>query len=112
MSCCESFFILGDIVDKIELLIPWFEVIQTTLMHYELHVWFTFILSMDHEHHLIAPVGNHVPETQVSQHYNIGDGIFTEPHTVVAAVCLAGNCHRSVIALKSHFSFPLIGLLH
>ena len=34
----------------------------------------------------INPVGNQVLDTQVAQRYGIGDGIFTEPHTVVLAV--------------------------
>ena len=62
-------------------------------MHYEMHVWFPFRFSMDDEHNLISPVGNQVLEMQVSQRYNIGDRIFTEPKTVVVAVhrYLAGH---------------------
>ena len=80
---------------------------QTTLMHPELRIWFPLRLSMYDEHHLISPVGNQVMEAQVSQCYNIGDGIFKETHTIVVAVkhFLMGHCHRSAIYLKSHFSF-------
>ena len=41
---------------------------------------------MNDEHHLIAPIGNQVLETQVTQRYNIGDVIFTGPYTVVVSV--------------------------
>ena len=62
----------------------------------------------------INPVGNQVLDTQVAQRYNIGDGIFTEPHTVVLAVhrWLVGHCHCVAIALKSHFRFWISGILH
>ena len=99
LSCCETLFFIRDCVDKSELLIPWFKVIQTTIMNSELHVWFPFILSTDDKHHLIAPVGNQVLEAQVVQCYNIGDGIFAEPHIVVVAVhrCLMGHCNCAAI---------------
>ena len=76
-------------------------------MHYELHVWFTFRFYMYYEHHLIASVGNQVLETQVAQHYNIGDGIFTEPHTGVVAIhhYIVGQCHCAIIGIKSDFRF-------
>ena len=66
-------------------------------MHYELHVWFPFRFSMDNEHHIFAPVGDKLLETQVAQRYNISDGIFTEPHTVVVAIFrfLVGHLHFS-----------------
>ena len=113
LSRCETFFVIGDGVNKSELLIPWVEVMQTTLMNSELNVWFPFRLSIDDEHHIVTPVGDEVLETQISQRYNIGDGIFTEPHTVVLAIhrWLVGHCHHDAIALKLHFRFWLRGLL-
>ena len=62
---------------------------------------------MDNENHLIAPVGNQVLEMKVSQIYNIGDGIFNKPHTVVLVVhrCLVRNCNCAAIALKLYFCF-------
>ena len=48
----------------------------TNLVHSEIYVWFPFRLSMENEHHIVAPVGEEVMETQVAQKYNIGDGIF------------------------------------
>ena len=80
---------------------------QTTIIHSELHVWFPFIFSMENEHHLVAPVGDKVVETQVAQRYNIGNVIFTEPHIVVVDIpcCLVGHCYRAIIDLKSHFRF-------
>ena len=56
-SRCETFFVVRDGVDKIELLISLVKVMQTTLMHSELHVWFPFRFSIYDEHHIIAPVG-------------------------------------------------------
>ena len=41
MSRCETLFVSGYGDKKSELLIPWVEVVQTALMHYELHVWLT-----------------------------------------------------------------------
>ena len=80
---------------------------QTTLIHSELHVWFPFIFSMYNEHHIIAPLGNQVLETQVAQRYNISDVIFTEAHTAVVGVhpYLVEHCHCATIYLKSHFRF-------
>ena len=76
-------------------------------MHYELHVWFPFRFSLDNEHHPIAPFGNQVLDTQISHSYTIGDGIFTEPHTVALDIprCLVGHCHCAVISLRSHVHF-------
>ena len=50
---------------------------------------------MDDEHHIIAPVDDEVLETQVYQVYDIGDGVFTKPHTIVLDFhrCLVGQCH-------------------
>ena len=86
---------------------PSVEVVQTGLVHSELHVGFPIRLSMNDEYHLIDPVGNKVLDTQVAQGYDIGNGIFTKPHTFVVAVhcCLVANCHCAAIDLKSHFSF-------
>ena len=80
---------------------------QTTIMHYELHVCFPFRFSMDDKHNLINSVGNQVPETQVSQCYNISNGVLTEAHTVVVAVhcCLVGHFHCAAIAISLYFSF-------
>ena len=107
MYLCETFFFLGDSVNKIELFLPSVEVVQTRLVHSELHVGFPIILSMDDEYHLIYPVGNKVLETQVAQGYDIGDGVFTKPHTIVVDIyCfLVGHFHRATIALQSHYSF-------
>ena len=68
---------------------------QTDLIHSELHVGFPFRFSMDDEHHIIAPVDDEVLETQVYQVYDIGDGVFTKPHTIVLDFhrCLVGQCH-------------------
>ena len=86
---------------------------QTNLINSELHVLFPFRLYMDDEDHIISPAGNQVLETQFHPCYNIGDGIFTESHTVVEAVhhCLMGHCNSSAITLKLHFRFWLSGLL-
>ena len=64
-------------------------------------MFFTFRLSVDDEYYLIAPLVNQVMETQISQRYNIGDVVFTEPHTAVLVVhyCLVGHCHYSAISL-------------
>ena len=67
LSWCETFYVLGDGVNKTELLITWGELVQTALMHSELLIWFTLRLYMDDEHHLVAPVGDKVLETQVDQ---------------------------------------------
>ena len=80
MYLCETFFVIGDSVNKIELFLPSVEVVQTGLVHSELHVWFPIRLSMNDEYNLIAPVGNKVMETQVSQGYDIGDDLF-QPKT-------------------------------
>ena len=40
ISCCETFFVLGDGVKK-KILIPWVKVIQTNLMHFEFHLGFS-----------------------------------------------------------------------
>ena len=107
MYRCETFFFLGYSVNKIELFLPSVEVVQTRLVHSELHVGFPIRLSMDDEYNLIAPVGNKVMETQVAQGYDIGDGIFTVPHTIVVAIhhCLVGHFPRAAIALQWHFHF-------
>ena len=57
-------------------MIPWVEVVQTTLMRYELHVGFYFRLSIHNEDHIVAPIGDTLLETQFSQVYYIGDGVF------------------------------------
>ena len=69
---------------------------------------------MDYEHHLVAPIGDKLLQTQVSQGYNIGDAFFTESHTIVVAIqrVLAGHCNRAAIFLQPHFSFWLSGILH
>ena len=102
MSRCETFFVIGDGLDKNEIMIPRVKVIQNSLMHSELHAWFNFRLYMYNEHHLTSPVGHQVLETQVSHHYNIVGGISTEPHTVVVAVhcCLVGNYNCADFTLK------------
>ena len=88
-------------------MIPWVQVVQTALMYSELHVWFTFRLSMDDEHHLLSPIDDEVLNMQVAQGYDIGNGVFTRPHTIVVAIhlCLVGLCHSAAIALRSHFRF-------
>ena len=80
---------------------------QTTIMHSELNVGFPFRFSMDDEHNLVNIGGDKVLETQVSKRYDIGDNVFTKPHTIVAEFhcCLVGHCHCAAIALQSHFSF-------
>ena len=104
MYRCETFFVIGDSVNKIELFLPSVEVVQTRLVHSELHVGFPIRLSMDDEYHLISPVGNKVLETQVAQGYDIGDGVFTVPHTIMLAIhhCLVGHCHHAAVALQSN----------
>ena len=47
MSCCEAFFVIGDGVNKIEILIPWVELVQAYRIHSELYVGFPLILFMD-----------------------------------------------------------------
>ena len=59
---------------------------HTALVHSELHVGFALKFSMDDEHHLFDPICDNVMETQVSQGYDIGDGVFTKPHTIVVAI--------------------------
>ena len=73
-------------------------------MHSELHVEFPLILFMEDEYHLVAPIGHKVLETQVAQGFDIGDGIFTKPHTIVIAIYyfLVGKCHCSALYLQSH----------
>ena len=104
---CETFFVLVNGVNKIELFIPWVEVVQTALMYSELHVGFPFRISMENEHHLVAPVDDEVLETKVSQDYDIGDGVFTKPHTIVVSIhrCLVGHNHCADIDTHSHFRF-------
>ena len=41
---------------------------------------------MGTEHHIIAPLSAKLLETQVAQGYDIGNGIFTKPHTFVVAI--------------------------
>ena len=50
---------------------------------------------MDNGHHLAAPVCDEVLETHVAHGYDIGDGVFTKPHTIVLDFhrCLVGQCH-------------------
>ena len=62
---------------------------------------------MDDEHHLVAPVGDKVLETQVDQGYDIDGGVLNKPHTIVVAIhhFLVVHCHCAAIALQSNFSF-------
>ena len=57
---------------------------------------------MNYEHHIVAPVGYKVLELQVSQRYYIGDGVFTKPNTIVAAIyyCLVGHCNSAATAFQ------------
>ena len=85
-------------------MIPWVEVAQTALMHSELHVGFYLKLSMNYEHNILDHVGDEELETQVDQGYDIGDGVFTVPHTIMLAIhhCLVGHCHHAAVALQSN----------
>ena len=113
LSCCKTFFFIWDSVLKKKLFIPWIEIVQTALIHSELNVGFPLRLSMDDEHNLVAPVGDKVLETQVGQGCDIGDGVFTKPHTIVVAIhhCLVGHFPRAAIALQWHFHFWLSCIL-
>ena len=108
-----KYYLFSETVLKSELLIPWVELAKTALMHSELHVGFYLKLSMNYEHNIVDHVGDEELETQVDQGYDIGDGVFTKPHTIVVAIyCfLVGHFHRATIALQSHYSFRLICLL-
>ena len=107
LSHSETFFVLRGGVNNSELLIYRAEVMYTTFMNSELHIWFTFRLFMNNEHHLVVLLCNEVLETQVYQRYNIGDESFAEPHTVVIAIhcLLVGHCHCTEISLNFHFRF-------
>ena len=62
---------------------------------------------MDNGHHLAAPVCDEVLETHVAHGYDIGDGVFTKPHTIVVSILrfLVRHCHHAAIAIQSHFRF-------
>ena len=80
---------------------------QTILINSEPHVGFNLRLSIDDEHHLVAPLGDKVLETQVPHGYDIGDRVFTQSHTIVVLIhcCLMGHCYCAAIALHSNFRF-------
>ena len=62
------------------------------------------------EHHIFTSVVGKLLETQVAQVNDIGEGVFTKPHTIVVDILcgLVGHCHCASIDLKSHSRFYLV----
>jgi hypothetical protein len=80
----EAFLVLRDSFDKRKmLLLLRVVVMQPTLMHSKLHIWFGLRLPLDHKHQIITTVCDAILIYQIVQSNDIGNSSRAEPNSLV-----------------------------
>ena len=67
---------------------------ETTFVHFKLHVGLVLVFSMDHEHLVFAVACDSTLLDQVTQSYDVGYGIVAVPNVILVAFH-SGFVHRN-----------------
>jgi hypothetical protein len=108
LSLCESFFVVGDSVD-VECKIGIFgvEVVESTLVHFELHVWRIDICSVNDKHLVVTVVRHSILLDEITECDDIGNSILAKPNFIDRRFMI--DLHSAAVALEFHHIF---GSLH
>ena len=84
-------------------------VIQTALVHSELHIFFALRFLVDYEHLVLAITGDPILLYDIAQINNVGDGSLAEPIFFVLAhhFFLVGHYHGTTVYIESHTTVVL-----
>jgi hypothetical protein len=112
LSLCESLLVVGDSVD-VECKIGIFgvEVVESTLVHFELHVWLINILLVNDKHLVVTVVNHLILLDEITECDDVGNSILAKPNFIIISSDrrFMIDLHSAAIALEFHYIF---GSLH
>ena len=112
LSLRESLFVIRDSVDvECEIDIFRVEIVEFTLVHFELNVWFVDIFSVNDEHLVVAVVCHSILFDEIRECDDVGDSILAKPTFIIISSDrrFMIDLHSAAIALEFH---QIFGSLH
>jgi hypothetical protein len=84
LSLCESLLVVGDSVD-VECKIGIFgvEVVESTLVHFELHVWLIGMFSVNDKHLVVTVVSHLILLDEITECDDVGNSILAKPNFII-----------------------------
>jgi hypothetical protein len=114
LSLRESFFVIRDSDDlECEINIFGVEIVESTLVHFELHVWLVDIFSVNDEILVVAVVCHSILFDEIRECDDVGDSILAKPNFVIISVDrrFMIDLHSAAVALEFHHIFGFLHIL-
>ena len=114
LSLRESLFVIRDSVDvECEIDIFGVEIVESTLVHFELHVWLVDIFFVNDEHLVVAVVCHSILFHEIRECDDVGDSILAKPNFVIISVDrrFMIDLHSAAVALEFHHIFGFLHIL-